>query len=167
MVYDNLDATQTNVLTQYAKAINIGGAQTVVQAAYQENTAAGPGRCLQLPLLCKSCDQNQVARQPLLLVMSMQCNVLKLQVLPERVVFTSSKLRSQPLAGVGKSKVTFNNVDAYQKNALQQVAFALNFAGSQTVIQNGSQSNNAGRRLLSEALHLLACVRLHRLSASF
>ena len=152
VVYDNLDATQTNVLTQYAKAINIGGAQTVVQAAHQENTAAGPGRWLQ-PVLCKSCDQKQVATQPLLLVMSKQCSVLKLQVLPEHVVFTSSELRSQPLAGVGKSKVTFNNVDAYQTNALQQVAFALNFAGSQTVIQNGYQSNNAGRRLLSEALH--------------
>ena len=36
---NNVDITQINVITQLAIAINIGGTQTVVQAASQSNQA--------------------------------------------------------------------------------------------------------------------------------
>lgn len=141
VVYKDLDVTQTNVLSQYAQAINLKGVQVVAQGAAQKNAVSPPGP----PKSTVTLDNVTITQANMLQQVAYAMNFGGSQFITQVASQTNNagrRLLTPPPPTTWT--VSFSNVEIYQKNFLEQTVKALNLWGHQTVAQAAVQSNTAG-----------------------
>lgn len=137
-VVNNLDVNQVNILKEYATAINVGGAQVVEQAAGQSNSVAVHGASKSTLTF----NNINVWQTNALQQVANALNVGGTQFVAQ-VAEQSNSVGRRLLSGKPTYSVSFNNIQEYQKNILDQTVYALNLGGKQSVTQIASQSNSA------------------------